>query len=87
MTNAHFPDEQQFRMCNELVQMWINYTHDNPELMLGTQLRAFGVCAALAMRICDLEEGDLEEAIQALSEVTSQVYKNAGDKVMAATLQ
>lgn len=84
---SHFPDEQQFKFCNELVQMWINYTHDNPELMLGTQLRAFGVCAALAMRICDLEEGDLEDAIRAMSEVTTQVYKNAGDAVNAATLQ
>lgn len=82
-----FPEEQQFVMCNELVQMWINYTHEHPELMLGTQLRAFSVCAALAMRICDLEESELPEAIEQMDQLIRQVYKNAEDKIAAATLQ
>lgn len=82
-----FPDPEQFAMCNDLVQMWINYTHDHPNLMLGTQLRAFGVCAGLAMRICDLEASEVEEASDTMAGLARDVYQKAEDKVVAATLQ
>jgi len=82
-----FPDPEQFAMCNDLVQMWINYTHEHPNLMLGTQLRAFGVCAGLAMRICDLEASEVEEASDTMASLARDVYQKAEDKVVAATLQ
>jgi len=83
----NFPDPEQFAMCNDLVQMWINYTHEHPNLMLGTQLRAFGVCAGLAMRICDLEKSEVQEATESMSSLAQDVYQRAEDKVVASTLQ
>lgn len=82
-----FPDPEQFAMCNDLVQMWINYTHEHPHLMLGTQLRAFGVCAGLAMRICDLAANEVEEASETMAGLARDVFQKAEDKVVAATLQ
>lgn len=84
---ALFPDEQQYRMCNEMVQFWINYTHDNPELMLGTHLRAFAVCSALAMRLCDLKDDEYPDAMNTFNELVKQVFDNAEENIKAATLQ
>lgn len=82
-----FPTEQQYEMCNELVQMWINYTHEHPELQLGTQMRAFAINVALAMRICDLKEEEFPEALEQFSDLLKQVYFNAEENIKAATLQ
>lgn len=84
---ALFPDDQQYRMCNEMVQFWINYTHENPEIMLGTHLRALGVCAALAMRLCDLGDDEYPDAIENFNALVKQVFDNAEENIKAATLQ
>jgi hypothetical protein len=84
---AMFPDDQQYAMCNELVQMWINYTHEHPELQLGTQMRAFAINTALAMRICDLKEDEFAEALDKFSDLLKQVYFNAEENIKAATIQ
>lgn len=84
---ALFADEQQYRFCNEMVQFWINYTHANPEIMLGTQMRAFGVCIALSMRLCELQNEEFPDAMERLNELVKQVFDNAEENIKAATLQ
>jgi len=84
---ALFPDEQQYRLCNEMVQMWINYTHDNPDIMLGTHMRAFAVCTGLAMRLCDLQDDEYPDAIKTFNVYAKQVFETAEENIKAATLQ
>lgn len=80
-------DQAQFLHCNNLVQAWLNYCHDNPEIMLGTQLRAAAVCAAMSMRLCDIEEKDFNAATGDLVALLTDVYVKSADAIKPATLQ
>lgn len=84
---ASLADQAQFLHCNNLVQGWLNYCHDNPEIMLGTQLRAAAVCSAMSMRLCDLEDKDFDSATHDLVSLMKDVYVKSADAIKPATLQ
>jgi hypothetical protein len=71
--------KEQMGHCANIVQAWIDYSVKTPELMLGTQLRAFGVSAGLAMRICSLEESEVDDAVEQMSKLIREIYKNSED--------
>ena len=73
--------KEQMDHCAALVQAWIDYSVKTPELMLGTQLRAFGVSAGLSMRICGLDESEVDDAVEQMSKLIREIYKNSEDTI------
>jgi len=78
---------EQFQHCNTIVQLVVDYAHKNPDVMLGTQLRAYAISSAIAARMCDLGDENLEEASLQLADLFKVVYADLGGHIQAATLQ
>ena len=79
--------KEQTDHCNALVQMTIDYCHNHPEILLGTQLRAYAISSAIAARMCDLSVENLEEAAEAIVDIFVNVYSDLEGRVEPAPLQ
>jgi hypothetical protein len=79
--------KEQIDHCNALVQMSIDYCHSNPDVLLGTQLRAYAISSAIASRICDLPTENLEDAANAIVDIFVKVYSDLEGRVEPAPLQ
>lgn len=86
MAETDVNSEAQMAHCANLVQSWIDYTVKAPDVYLGTQLRAFGVSAGLAMRICSLEEHELDDAIAQLGKLVREIYQNSEDHIQVGAV-
>ena len=85
--NSIMNTPEQFKHCNAMVQFMIDYAQKHPDVMLGTQLRACAISAAISARMCDLGDDNVADASQQLYDLFGKVYADLGGHIKAATLQ
>ena len=73
--------KEQMDHCAALMQAWLDYSVKTPELMVGTQLRAFGVSAGLAMRMSGMQESEVDDAVNHMSQLIRAIYKHSKDTI------
>lgn len=79
--------DPQMAAAHEMVQQFITYSVDNPHVMLGTYLRSLSIIAGLAMRMCEMNEEHMAEALEAMKMTVLEAYRQSEDGFTPATLQ
>lgn len=78
---------EQMKYAHEMVQAWISYSVEKPQVMLGTHLRSMAIITGLAMRMCGLDRQMVGPALAAISETAIGAYEHAMEEVQLATIQ
>lgn len=80
-------EKEQIQYAHEMVQAWINYSVEKPQVMLGTHLRAMAIMMGLSMRMCGLQREAVGPALAAVSDTAIGAYEHAMEEVQIATIQ
>lgn len=79
--------DDQMQAAHDLVAAWVEFTAENPQIMLGTHLRSMAIISGLAMRMCGLERDKIAEAIAAINTTIVDAYEKSEGDIKQATLQ
>lgn len=79
--------DEQMQAAHDMVASWVEFTMENPQIMLGTHLRSMAIISGMAMRMCGLEQDKIAEAIAAINTTIVDAYEKSEEDLKRATLQ
>ena len=66
----------------DFINRWINTVQENPHIVLGEWLYAFGAMAGLAMKSQELDRDQAIGAVNYMTKAAALVYSNVNGKAM-----
>jgi hypothetical protein len=79
--------ERNLQLIENFVNSWAQMSADNPEVTVGEWLKSFAIMTGLAMRMADMPDDVVEQALDDMADLTFHVFEEADIKMVRSTLQ
>jgi uncharacterized protein YgfB (UPF0149 family) len=79
--------ERNMQLIEDFVNSWAKMSADNPDITVGEWLKSFAIMTGLAMKMADMSDEIVEQALDDMAELTFHVFDEAETKLVRSTLQ
>jgi hypothetical protein len=87
MSNPSEIKSRNLQLIEDFVNNWAQISADNPEVTVGEWLKSFAIMTGLAMKMADMPEDILDQALDDMADLTFHVFEEADIKMVRSTLQ
>lgn len=72
-------------LMEHFIQSWVRYTIDHPQVTLGEWLKTLSIMTGLAMKVGNMPDDLVPDALEQMRVVVNDVFKRADGHVQMAT--